>query len=174
MRVYNTKTGKFETVHGSDNREDVSARMADRFFYISRNKGSMYSWPVTYTAAKDDFVYYFKNNSSTEKFYVKDIYLESDTDCDFELCWVTGTAGGEPITAVKWNRSVPHTLLATALNSGVSDIADDGHILGFDVKAGVTSVANFGGALILGKDDAIAISVNAASRVHITLIGAFE
>jgi hypothetical protein len=59
-------------------------------------------------------------------------------------------------------------------NSGVTGLTGAGSILDFDVVADVTSLEEFGGAVILGENDAIAIKVDTTAIVHITLVGAFE
>ena len=175
LKFFDTILNSWEKVTGKDGRENTSSRVASRLYYLSRDKGSVYSWSVDYPASEDDeFVFYFKNTSETESFFIENFHLESDVDCDFQVCWVDGVAVGVDITGTSWNKQKDHTVSAEVKNSGVTGLTGAGGIIRYDVKAGITSIENVGGVLVINKDEAIAIKVSKAAKVHIALLGAFE
>lgn len=159
---------------GTDGRADTSSRTATRKFYISRDKSNLYSWKCHYSATANDYVFYIKNTSSTEKLYIEQIFAFADAKCDFDIKFVTGTAVGSTITGVNWNANNAKAIPATALNSGVTGLTDAGDIIDVDVPANTRQFYDFDGSLILGEDDAIAVQVDATADIHLNIIGAFE
>jgi hypothetical protein len=173
-RIYDKKSGKFVVVTGSNGREDVSSRTASRMFYLSRDNGSVYSFRSKYAASANDCVLYYKNTSATENFYIEKLMFESDTDCEFTLSWVTGTASGTDVIGVNWNSLSGHVKSAIVKSSRVTGLTIGGEILDFDVISKKVSTYNTEGALIIGNGAAVVIKIDVAANVHVTIVGAYE
>lgn len=172
---YDRASREYVATEGTDGRADTSSRVASRRFYISRDKASLYSWKCRYTASGNDYIFYLKNTSTTEKLYIEQIFASSDAKCDFDVKFVTGTAVSvTPVTGTNWNGNNARAIPATALNSGVTGLTDAGDIIDIDVDANQREMYDFDGSLILGEGDAIAVQVDAAATVHLNVIGAFE
>jgi hypothetical protein len=173
-------TNEITAVKGSDDRGNVSARTSSRWYYMSRDKGSMYAWRVEYAAVKGGYVFYLEN-TSIETLVIKDIEAFADTACDFKISFVTvedisGGITGSNALACNMNPRLLNVAgdKSRALKGGVSGITDPQIFKDIDVKAGEQGHYEFEGFLRLDIGYAIAIQCTEASNVIINVIGGFE
>jgi len=167
--------GGFTVVEGSEGRENVSSRSASREFYLSRDKCDVASWSCRHvTLGKLEHVMYIQNTSTTQDLYIENVSVKSDTKCDFDVQYVTGTGVGVTVPTVNWCKNDSKVMSINVLDSGVTGLTPDGHIWDIDVESGGRDSYDFKGALILGEGDAIAITVSEIATVYINVVGAFE
>jgi len=145
----------------STQRGNVSAKTATRQFYASRDDGLAYN--VVYdpmTVAAGEYSAYLKNTSTTRNMFIADIEFHAVENVKWKIWNVSGTAAsGTTITATELNLSKGITAEASAMHgdttiTGLTQIAQVGS---HRSQALSDSGMNFGGALILGPGDAIAI-----------------
>ena len=156
----------------SDNRLDVSSRVAPRDFYISRDIGQVYTITSedAATAANEETIY-LQNSSSTKNLFIANILIASDADARFRLKFVTGTAAGSSaLTPINLNKTSSNAADVVARGDGaITGLTDDGDIALVSVAANTTGAFSLNESLILGQNDAIAIESEAIADVAITI-----
>ena len=163
----------------SDKRLNVSSKAEDRIFYAARDNGKAFSvHSIDSAAAAAEYTLYFKNDSGTEKFHVKDFVLSAGVLTVFKVSTVTGTAAGvTALTPFNLNIQGGHVALATSRGDGaVTGLTEATNFFSIAVAADETVQYDFHGALILSKDDAIAVEcdVTAGGSVNIYMSGWYE
>lgn len=145
-------------------RLNVSAKTAHRKFYASRDFGQAYNAiydPVT--TANGEYTAYLKNDSSTQNLYVSVIEFHSVEACKWRIWQVTGTAAsGEVVTPCELNlsRSIPAPVTAMAGDTAITGLTTVKQIASHRTEALGDSEMDFGGSLVLGPGDAIAIEMD--------------
>lgn len=177
-RFIDEGTGKWAPTEGSDGRGNTSSRSSSRMFYLSRDKGSVYSWRVRKTTTGNDkYVWYLFNDTVTsERFFLEKVRMKSDTTCDVNLHLVTGTAAGGTVSSgVVWCSGANHDIDGSIrVGSDITGLTDVGVFEDFDLEPNIPEVEDIGGAIIIDPGDAIAIQVSVPATVKMTVIGAFE
>lgn len=173
-----TGSGTKASVTSDGNRLDVSARSDSRIFYHSRDDGDAYIVTSIDTAAAAEYNIYFQNDSNTKNFVINEIIIGSAVLAIFKIATVTGTAAaGSALTPVNMNRTSSFTADATARGDGaITGLTEDLLLHSVSVAADTTETVDFHDALILGKDDAIAVEYDtgAGGTMHATILGYFE
>lgn len=174
-----TGTGQSVGVSPTGNRLNVSSRSDERIYYISRDNGDAYTvYSRDSAAAADEHQLYFKNTSTTKKFYVNTIELGGADLCIFSIVVATGTAtGGSSITPTNLNFTSGNTASATVLGNGdVGGFAPGAVIRHKATAADTTETIEFHDSLILGQADAIAVytRIGGTGEVTITLTGYYD
>jgi hypothetical protein len=179
MRIEDGRgTGQEAGVSITGNRLDVSSRADERIYYISRDNGDAYSaYSTDASPGNGEHPFYFKNTSTTQKFYVQSIELSAIAVATFKLWEVSGTGSGSAITPHNLNLTSANVAACTCLGNGdVSGLTEVATIATAICPAGGTVELPLHDALILGQNDAIAIEADAvsASAIHITVLGFFD
>ena len=153
------KNGKASV--SSVQRLNVSSKNADRMFYAARDFGLAYNAVYdSITATTGDYTAYLKNTSSTRNLFISQIEFHSINATKWKIWVVTGTAAaGESVTPTPMNVSKSIIAEATAMagNTSITGLTTVAQIGSHRNTATGDSAMNFGGALILGPGDAIAI-----------------
>ena len=172
-----TGTGQGVGVSPSGNRMNVSSRSDERIYYISRDNGDAYSMVSIDTAAAAEYNFYFKNISTTKKFYVTAMTLGSAVLAIFKISKVTGTATGTAITPTNLNTTSGNVADAVVMgNAAVGGLTEAALIDVVSVTADDSKEVSLHDALIIGQGEAIAIEydVGTGDTVHITVFGFFD
>lgn len=171
-------TGQLVGVSPTGNRQNVSSRSDERIYYISRDNGDSYTvCSIDTPSGAGEYNLYFKNTSTTKKFYVKEITIASIGAASFKISKVSGTATGTTITPVNLNFNSGSTASATVFGNGaVGGLSEDAVIETAILPANTTEHIDFHDALILGQSDAIAIETDtwSSGAVHMSVIGFFD
>ena len=144
-----------------DGRLKVDSESNARIFTISKDFGEAFNAVMpSFSAAATEYVFYLKNTSITQNIVIESIEYHSVQAVHWKVWRVTGTAaGGTVITPTNLNFNSSNAASATAMGgaatiTGLTTVAQIGtHRTQATGEAGMT----FGGALILGQNDAIAI-----------------
>ena len=160
-----------------DNRLHVVATTETELEYASEKQGKAYSISSDYTTAgADEEVIYIQNTSSTDDFIIDEIFLGGSVTHKFTLADVSGTPGGAADITVK------------NLNLGSGNSADmvargDASVTGLTVGDTMVlgrSMANDSkeipvmGAIVLGQDDAVAVTASGTGEVNVTVVGHYK
>ncbi len=170
-------TGQEVGVSPVGNRLNVSSRSDDRSYYVSRDNGDAYTITSEATAASGEYFLYFKNTSTTQKFYIKDIRIGTVEQGIFKLSYVDGEAlGGSAITPVNLNKNSANIAATDSRGqAAISGITDDGIIDTVNVGAANSIDIDLHDSLILGQSNAIAIKYNGpTSEVNSTIFGFYD
>ena len=162
----------------TDNRLDTSSRVNGRIYYQSRDSGKAFSITSFDTTAATEFMLYFKNDSTTEKFHVEIVTLSAVETVLWKLHQVTGTAaGGAVVTPVNLNLSSGVSASATARGTGaITGLTSSSVLDAIRTVATGGAELNLRDALILGEDDAIAIEYDTGTTglCEAVIIGYYE
>jgi len=173
-----TGTGQGVGVSPTGNRMNTSARSDGRIYYMSRDNGDAYTTTSIDTpSAGGEYNFYFKNTSTTQKFYVKTLEVGAADLAIFKLSTVTGTATGTTITPTNLNLTSGNVAVATCLGNGaVGGLTEDKVLKVISVGADDSKKIDLDDALILGQGDAIAVEFDtgSASAIHIDMQGFFD
>jgi len=174
-----TGTGQSVGVSPTGNRLNVSSRSDERIYYISRDNGDAYTiYSRDAAAAADEHQLYFRNTSTTKKFYVNSFELGGADICIFSIIIATGTAtGGSTLTPVNLNFTSGNTASATVLGNGdVGGFTTGAVIRHIATAADTTGTINFHDSLVLGQGDAIAVHtrIGGTGEVTITMTGFYD
>lgn len=170
-------TGQIAGVSPSGNRLNVSSRSDERIYYVSRDNEDAYSVVSIDTAAAGEYNFYFKNTSTTKRFYVTAMTIGSAALAIFKISKVTGTAAGTDITPTNLNTSSGN--IADAIvkgNAAVTSLTESAVIDVVSVIADDSKEITFHDALILGQGEAIAVEydVGAGGTMHVTMFGFYD
>lgn len=162
-----------------DNQLLVKAVSESELEFVSEEKGDAYSVSSTYGASANQEILYLKNTSSTKNLYI-DYFLGGGSGATiFTVFKTTDTAGGTTVTPLNLNFSAGNSADASAYgNASVTGItaASATDIIFFE---GISAASQFApldlkGAVILGQNDAIAVTTSAAVTVYCTLAFHFK
>lgn len=143
-----------------DGRGLTSAQVASRQFYISRDKGDVYSLvSIIPTAQAGNFITYLRNNSTTKYLYIGELHYGTVNAALLKFWEVKGTPGGTAITPENLNRASGRTANVTCYGDGVvAGLTAEGRPLDAPrTEAGGHDAHSFGGAVILGPAQACAV-----------------
>lgn len=153
------------------NRLNVSAKTAQRSFYINRDDGECYNVTTSFSAATGNEVIYIKNDSKTKKMYIDLARVGGVNTGLFEVFEVTGTAAGTEITPKNLNLASSQTADATAYgDASVTGLTIGDRIAMVRVPANSSADIPFESTVILGLTDAIAITYTGSTGIVDALI----
>lgn len=164
----------------NNQRLDVSARTASRDYYESRDNGSVYTVNMTDPGGQTtEDLLWLKNTSTTQDIVIDNIYIGSLAVSEWVLKFVTDptAATGTVITPTNLNANSSKSAAASCRGgaAGVANLTDGATISILRVGVGITSVFNFGEAIRLGQDDAIALELTTtAADGEITILFHFD
>lgn len=146
-------------------RLNVSAKNADRIFYASRDFGSAYNLVAeSGSVAAGAYTLYLKNDSSTQNLFVSVIEFHSVEATKWKIWEVSGTAaGGTTNVPAELNigKSIPAPVTAIDSSGGaITGLTQVTQLGTHRNEALGDSEMDFGGAMILGPGDAIAIEMD--------------
>lgn len=160
IQYINDRTGSFQEVHGSDARLNVSSRVDDRIFYVSRDTGQAYILHIEdVDAVAGDIVASLRNDSTDKRLYVTDIRLNSENAAKFKLAFGNSTAAtGTSVTPVNFNKSSSNDADVTAFGNGaIGGVAAETFFSTIRVAANGFEDWESKDALILGQNDNIVV-----------------
>jgi hypothetical protein len=171
-------TGRLAGISTTGNRLLVDSRSDTRIYFISRDNGDAYTMvSIDTPSAGGEYNFYFKNTSTTQKFYVSDIEVGAADLAIFKLSVVTGTASGTTITPTNLNLTSGNVATATVLGNGaISGLTESSVLAVISVPADSTEAFKTSDSLVLGQGDAIAVEFDtgSASAIHISMQGFFD
>jgi len=131
---------------------------------------------VDATAVANEETMYIQNTSTLKDMIIDRIIISTNTASLWRVKFVTGTAdGASALTAINLNKASSNTAAATVRGNGdVGSITDDGDIVLLRVEADSHDEVEFGGALRLGQDDAIAVECETNAAVEIVIFFHFD
>lgn len=172
-------TGSNAGISPTGNRLNTSARQDGRLYYVSRDNGDAYTvFSIDTGQGADEHPLYFKNTSTTQKFYVSSISVAGADLGIYSVIKATGTATG--VSAL-----TPVNLNLTSGNTASATVRGDGDVTGFTPGVVIANIAivadsygilDFHDALVLGQGDAIAVHcrIGGTGESTITLTGFFD
>jgi hypothetical protein len=165
-------------------RGNVSARSASRGFYISRDDKLSFNWTSAFDGTTGGIYFSIQNKSSIYNLYIEDIHLSSLTNCswDFYFTQKGDVPAGTTLGVLNLNREGPDDADFAAFgNAAVTGITNTttSRFIRFQTKDHDDVESNFGGALILGRNDGMNIEIagatlGGASGLFITVHGHYE
>ncbi len=164
----------------NNQRLDVSSRSASRQYYESRDAEGVYSANITDPGAlTTEDIIWLKNTSVSQDVVIDQIFIGSLAVSEWVLKFVTDAtpATGTVVTPVNLNKasSKAATVSCRGGAGGVANLVDDGLISILRVGVGITSSFDFGEAIRLGQDDAIALELTTtAADAEITIFFHFD
>ncbi len=162
----------------NNQRLDVSARIASRQYYESRDTGQVYSVIIVDAGAvANEETAYLQNTSTDKDIVIDEILLNTNTASLWRVKFVTGTAAGASVvTAVNMNKASSNSASVNCRGGagGVTGLTDDGDITLFRVGADEHDEISFNEALRLGQDDAIAVECETSGEVEIVISFHFD
>ncbi len=174
-----------ENIGSKENRLNVSARSAKRFYYVSRDNGDAYAMvsgdfiPIT-TTATEHGILHIKNTSTTKKLYIENVRTCGTVLQKWKL-YVDGNAGTLITGAVaggktNLNRTSSNRAEADVFRGADGSTLTGGTMLEHWINAAGHSVEIFNGGLILGLNDSIQVTVELATagEVCARVIGYYE
>ncbi len=163
----NDKSGAVESVRGSDNRMNVSARSDQRAYYNSRDEKQCYTMVWSHpAAAAGQYGLYLRNTSGDKEIVISSIGINSDTaDVRIKLHFVTGTAAdGVLVTPVNLNKASSNAADAIARDDGagttISGLTSAGVIDYLILNADGHEEMRLSDRVRLGQNDAIALELD--------------
>lgn len=168
-----------------DNRLNISSRTGKRYYYISRDKAECYIFAsgdfisIT-TTGTETGILHIKNTSTTKNLYIENIRTCANQINKWKL--YKNSTGGTLITdetagsSNNANISSGNVASATVYKGADSKTVSGGTMLEHWINAIGHSTEIFDGALILGLNDSIELSVELASAGDICcrVVGYFE
>lgn len=160
-----------------DNRLKVAGSNASVAAAISDKDGEAYVWAATADWGADKNVLWLRNDSKTKLLYVDTIQCSLAAAAVVEVYVGTGsTSGGTAVTGVCLNRSKAHKAEVTCTHTNTNVDAGSGMTLlaHYHMPATTPQTVAFGGALILGYLDEVAINiVTDVAACYFNIIGWF-
>lgn len=156
----------------------TNSRVIPRATFVSEDKGDAYAWTSTDATSAAEESISIQNTSTSQNLHIEKVIFAGVQATVHAVLLVTGgTPAGTPITGVNLNKGSSNTAAATAFG----DAAVTGSVVG-DIIAQAYHVAlgsvqiEFGGEVILGQDDTIAVRTVAGTDgiVYVTIIGYYD
>lgn len=159
----------------TDNRLLVDAR--SEWLNAVRN-GDAYIWTAeTYDYDTADTIISVRNDHSTKNLHITKVKLHGDTETEVEIHVpnTTFTPTGTALVGENLNRTIQRTAEATAKVDETGQATQGDVIERVRIKADTDYEVDFGGALILGHDDAVAVDyATDGGEAHISIWGYFK
>jgi hypothetical protein len=144
----------------------VIADMESEFKHESEGNSLSFTWnTVSADYAAADTMLIVQNTSPTLKLHIENVWFYTDNASEFDIHTIndaTTPAGGTAVTGVCLNRAAPKIAEAAAHSDDTANSAQGNIIWTGTILASTTYTVNYGGAVILGTNDAIAIDVTSA------------
>ena len=162
MKIEDGKGKSGDMSVSASQRGNVSAKTAPRIFYISRDDERAFN-AITVGGndyAAGEFCFYLKNTSSTRNLMIQHLEFHSEDAVRFIINQVTGTAaGGTAITPsnLKLSSGIPAEATAMGGGAAITGLTVSKVIGTHRTTALSESEMDYGGALILGPGNAIAV-----------------
>ena len=167
---------------GSHGRLEVSSRSADRIHYAAR-EGDAYTWTaISADIDTGDTALYVVNDSTTKGLYITKIYMWADVPAQFKIhcpAYVL-PAGGQVVVGVNMNRTAGAAAQATSRADETGNVFAAANVittlhtneLTTDIRG---QWVDYGGALILGYHDSVAVDIIGESAAfECTIMGYFH
>lgn len=159
-------SGDLRQVAVVGNQLRVIADVESEFAHESEDKSLSFTWnTVSADYAAADTMLIVQNTSTTLKLHIEDVWFNTDNASEFDIHTIdnaTTPAGGTAVTGVCINRSALKVAEAAAHSDDTANSAQGNIIWTGTILASTIHTVKFGGAVILGTNDAIAIDVTAA------------
>ena len=169
-------TGAGNLAHvNAGNRLTVDAVTESQIERHSEGSGSAAYWYSTYSASNGEEILYIQNTEGTQNLHITDIYMQSTVLSLWTLFEVTSATAAGGTASVYVNPNLSSGVIKQHNSFGGASVT--GSLAGTTIFAGsIDEVArvehhNFGGAIILGNSDAIAVSLVTAGVVHCQVHG---
>ena len=166
MRIEDGKGKNGDMSVSAAQRGNVSSKSAHRSYYVSRDDGQAFNSVFDeITSVSGDYTAYIKNTSVTRNLFIGSIEFHSVENAKWKIWSVSGTAAsGELITPTNLNliSGRPSETIAMSGNVSITGLTNIAQLGSHRSQALSESHMDFGGALILGPGDAIAIELDAA------------
>ncbi len=159
------------------NRLDVASSTFSEAHLVALQDGQTYSWTSSYSATSGDEIIYIKNTSKTKLLIIDSMELGAVATAQFAIYQVTGTASGTSITGKNTNLISGNAADATALgDAAVTGITIGDRVSIIRVPANDSKLIDFKDTLVLGLNDAIAITYTAGSgnTIDATIVGYYD
>ncbi len=145
--------------------------------YASEKLGKAYSISSTYTTSGgNEEIIYIQNTSTTDNFIIDVIEIGGAVTHLFTLAEVSGTPGGAgDITVKNLNLGSGNSAAVTAKgDASVTGLTIGARMLLGRVGANDSKAIGVQGAIVLGQDDAIAVTASGTGAADCTIIGHFK
>jgi len=140
-------------------------------------KGDAYIWTnETAALAGDDTAMSVRNDHSSKNLHIWKVKLHGIAESQVEIYATTAvyTPTGTAVVGVNLNRTTNKVAEATAIYDDTA-VAQGGIVERIRIKADTDYEVDFGGAFILGHDQAIGIDLETAnSECHVSVWGYFK
>ena len=161
----------------NNNRLDVSARVAPRTYYESRDNGTVYA--AHYVDAgfvANEETAYLQNTSTIQDVMIDAIFIGSAAAAIWRLKFVTGTATGTVVIPTNLNKTSSNSAAANCRGgaAGVSGLTDGDTIAIFRNAGPTVKYSGDIQGLRLGQNDAIAIEAESSGDGEITILFHFD
>ena len=160
MKIEDGKGKNGDCSVSSVQRLNVSAKTAPRQMYAARDFGLAFSAVYIFTAAAGEKVAYLKNTSTTRNLFIAEMGFGGVNSILWKLWFVSGTAAaGETVTPTPQNKSknIPAEAIAMAGDTAITGLTDIS-LVSIRRSPAASSIDDlYGGSIILGPGDAIAI-----------------
>lgn len=150
----------FSVSVSESNRLNVSAKIAHRSYYVSRDRRQAFAiTSIDADAVAGDFILYIKNISSTKLLFVNDVHVSAVQSVLWKLWTVTGTAAGSSaLTPANFHSGAGITAEATVRGNGaVSGLSTDRLMHAKRTLATGSGTMEVKGAFILSPNTAFAV-----------------
>lgn len=165
-----------DPIHEKNNRLLVDAIAVGPLEHASEDEGSAAFFVSTYAATGGQEVISIQNDEPSDVLHITRVFLASTVQTIWTLFEITsGTPGGTVLTYQNPNLSSGTAKSVTAFGNASVTGSLSGNNLGiFSSLADAQLQLFLEGSLILGKDDAIAITADATGTVYVTVIGFWD
>ena len=159
LTIEDGKGRGFTTEVTDNNKLAVAAVMRRAVTSISEENGLAFIAETNFTTtAINQVFFYLKNTDSEKMLHVNRLILNSDVNTMFHLYKATGTAsGGSAVTPTNINFTSGNTADVTVLGAGSITGLTLTKLHHARILASDSFIVDWGGAIILGNGDAIAI-----------------
>lgn len=145
--------------------------------YASEKQGKAYSISSTYTTSGgNEEIIYIQNTSTTDNFIIDIVEIGGAVTHLFTLSEVSGSPGGAGDVSIKnLNLGSGNSASMTAKgDASVTGLTIGATMLLGRVPANDSKAIGIQGAIVLGQDDAIAITASGTGAADCTIVGHFK
>jgi hypothetical protein len=166
----------FSSSVSESNRLNVSAKTAERPYYVSRDdKLAFIATSIDATSVAGEYPFYLKNTSTTRNLFLWEIHMGTVEAVLFKMWEVSGTATGTEIFPVNLNLGAGLTAEASAFGNAAVGGLTAVNLLHLGRTSALGEVEmEFFGALILAPQDAIAIEYDTGTTGVVDVTAEFH
>lgn len=161
MKIEDGKGKNGDASVSSVQRLNVSAKIAERYFYASRDFGQAFNAVYdNQTVAAGEYSAYLKNTSTTRNLFVNHVEFHAVENVKWKIWEVTGTAAsGETVTPSNFNLASgqPAEAIAMSGDTAITGLTTVKQLGSHRSEALSDSEMDYEGALILGPGKAIVV-----------------